>query len=316
MNGVGWIIALILFAAGLTIGLVMKFHLAKRQIDQEFYDKRAKIERDIIEKTNEVRVLSLQTAQLQDKLSYQQRQLNIDLKDRQEQLTERMQVEEELKKEQIAKILNDFSSTYSEKVNNQVREKDEEFALISANFSEKTKELLTDLEELQAKRRAALEVAKHEEEIRLQADFYKLQIPEDMIEDIVELKKLEKRFNYPEVLNKMIYKYYVEKAYTDLVGRVIGLDKKTGIYKITNIKDGRIYIGQAVDLAARWKQHIKRALGAEPMTQNKLYPAMAEQGVWNFTFEVVEICKKDQLNEREQYYQDFFNAKEFGYSIK
>ena len=316
MNGIGWIIALILFAAGLTIGLVIKFHLAKRQIDQEFYDKRAKIERDIIEKTNEVRVLSLQTSQLQEKLTYQQQQLNIDLKDRQEQLTERMQIEEELKKEQIAKILNDFSSTYSEKVNNQVRKKDEEFALISANFSEKTKELLTDLEELYAKRRAALEVAKHEEEIRLQADFYKLQIPEDMIEDIVELKKLEKRFNYPEVLNKMIYKYYVEKAYTDLVGRVIGLDKKTGIYKITNIKDGRIYIGQAVDLAARWKQHIKRALGAEPVTQNKLYPAMAEQGVWNFTFEVVEICKKDQLNEREQYYQDFFNAKEFGYSIK
>lgn len=316
MNGIGWIIALILFAAGLTIGLVIKFHLAKRQIDQEFYDKRAKIERDIIEKTNEVRVLSLQTSQLQEKLTSQQQQLNIDLKDRQEQLAERMQIEEELKKEQIAKILNDFSSTYSEKVNNQIRIRDEEFALISANYSEKIKELLTDLEELHAKRRAALEVAKHEEEIRLQADFYKLQIPEDMIEDIVELKKLEKRFNYPEVLNKMIYKYYVEKAYTDLVGRVIGLDKKTGIYKITNIKDGRIYIGQAVDLAARWKQHIKRALGAEPMTQNKLYPAMAEQGVWNFTFEVVEICNKDQLNEREQYYQDFFNAKEFGYSIK
>ena len=316
MNGVGWIIALILFAAGLTIGLVIKFHLAKRQIDQEFYDKRAKIERDIIEKTNEVRVLSLQISQLQEKLTSQQQQLNIDLKDRQKQLAERMQIEEELGKEKVAKILNDFSRTYSEKINNQVRIKDEQFALISADFSEKTKELLTDLEELYAKRRAALEVAKHEEEIRLQADFYKLQIPEDMIEDIVELKKLEKRFNYPEVLNKMIYKYYVEKAYTDLVGRVIGLDKKTGIYKITNIKDGRIYIGQAVDLAARWKQHIKRALGAEPMTQNKLYPAMAEQGVWNFTFEVVEICKKDQLNEREQYYQDFFNAKEFGYSIK
>jgi hypothetical protein len=43
---------------------------------------------------------------------------------------------------------------------------------------------------------------------------------------------------------------------------------------------------------------------------------MAKFGVENFTFEVVEKCQKEQLNEREQYWQDYFKAKEFGYSIK
>jgi hypothetical protein len=43
---------------------------------------------------------------------------------------------------------------------------------------------------------------------------------------------------------------------------------------------------------------------------------MLEYGVENFTFEIVEECSRAQLNEREEYWQDYFGAKEFGYSIK
>lgn len=89
-----------------------------------------------------------------------------------------------------------------------------------------------------------------------------------------------------------------------------------GIYKITNIHNGMCYIGQAVNIAERWKQHIKRGVGAETPTRNKLYPAMLEEGVENFTFEIVEECSQAMLDEREDYWQDFFKAKEFGYSIK
>jgi group I intron endonuclease len=76
------------------------------------------------------------------------------------------------------------------------------------------------------------------------------------------------------------------------------------------------YVGQAVNIADRWKQHIKRGLGAETPTKNKLYPAMTEFGVENFTFEIIEECDKAQLNDREDYWQEYFKAKEFGYSIK
>ena len=71
-----------------------------------------------------------------------------------------------------------------------------------------------------------------------------------------------------------------------------------------------------MNVAERWKQHIKRAIGAEPMTNNKLYPAMKKFGVKNFTFELIEECTQDKLNQREDYWQDFYNAKDYGYSIK
>ena len=76
------------------------------------------------------------------------------------------------------------------------------------------------------------------------------------------------------------------------------------------------YVGQAVDLAARWKQHIKRGIGAEPPTRNKLYPAMLSIGVENFSFEIIEECSREELDAREDYWQEYFKAKEFGYSIK
>ena len=43
---------------------------------------------------------------------------------------------------------------------------------------------------------------------------------------------------------------------------------------------------------------------------------MYSLGVENFTFEIVEECDRSQLNAREDYWQDYFHAKDFGYSIK
>ena len=70
------------------------------------------------------------------------------------------------------------------------------------------------------------------------------------------------------------------------------------------------------NLADRWKQHIKRGIGAETPTRNKLYPAMLEYGLENFTFEIVEECERSKLNEREDYWQEYFHARDYGYSIK
>lgn len=43
---------------------------------------------------------------------------------------------------------------------------------------------------------------------------------------------------------------------------------------------------------------------------------MKEFGVENFSFEVIEECARADLNKQEDYWQEFFGAKEFGYSIK
>ena len=147
--------------------------------------------------------------------------------------------------------------------------------------------------------------------------FYRLSLSE---QDLIEIKHLREVENYlkdPSPLNKVIWKVYYEKPYTDLIGRVFGQNKEvTGIYRITNPTDGRCYVGQAVNVPERWRQHIKRGLGAETPTKNKLYPVMKDIGPESFIFELLEECPRDKLNEREDYWQDFYQAKEFGYSIK
>lgn len=76
------------------------------------------------------------------------------------------------------------------------------------------------------------------------------------------------------------------------------------------------YVGQSKNISDRWRQHIKRGIGAEAPTRNKLYPAMLSLGIENFSFEIIEECSADKLNEREDFWQDYFHAKDFGYSIK
>lgn len=163
---------------------------------------------------------------------------------------------------------------------------------------------------------AAVEANRRAQEMENQQDFYRLILTEIDLLEIEKLREVAPFLRDSEPLNKVIWKVYYEKPYTDLVGRVVGKNVKTGIYKITNLNNGMCYVGQAVNIADRWRQHIKRGIGAEAPTRNKLYPAMLSIGVENFSFEIVEECERTLLNEREDYWQDYFQAKEFGYSIK
>ena len=162
----------------------------------------------------------------------------------------------------------------------------------------------------------AVAAAKREEEKRQEKNFYRLVLPDSDLNEIQQLRAVAPFLRDKEALNKVIWKVYYEKPYTDLIGRVVGSGVHTGIYKITNLQNQMCYVGQAVNIADRWKQHIKRGIGADTPTRNKLYPAMMSVGVENFSFEIVEECDRALLDQREDYWQDYFKAKEFGYSIK
>ena len=87
-----------------------------------------------------------------------------------------------------------------------------------------------------------------------------------------------------------------------------------GIYKITNQKNDLVYIGQAVDMSTRWKNHAKAGLGIDTPQGNKLYKAMIDDGLENFSFEILEQCSRDQLNEKEKYYISLYQSDQFGYN--
>ena len=169
---------------------------------------------------------------------------------------------------------------------------------------------------LRATNDAAIAAAKRAEEMKDSQNYYRIQLSAADIKEIELLRSIEPHLRDKEPLNKVIWKVYYEKPTADMVGRVVGSGIHTGIYKITDIESGKCYVGQAANIADRWKQHIKRGVGAEAPTRNKLYPAMNSIGPENFTFEIIEECSRAALDEREDYWQDYFKAKEFGYSIK
>lgn len=162
----------------------------------------------------------------------------------------------------------------------------------------------------------ATEAAKREEEKRDKENFYRIVLPASDIKEIECLRQVEPYLRDKEALNKVVWKVYYEKPLNEMIGRVLGDRTITGIYKITSIATGKCYVGQARDVASRLRQHVRRGLGAETPTRNRLYPAMKELGPENFTFELVEECPCEALDAREDYWQEYFHAKDFGYSIK
>lgn len=164
-----------------------------------------------------------------------------------------------------------------------------------------------------AKLAAAVEDNKRD---NIKDNYYRINLSKEDSKEIEKLREIIPSFKDPIALRKVIWKVYYENPTTSLIGRVVGKEIVCGIYKITNLRNGMTYVGQSVDIADRWRQHIKRGLGADPPTKNKLYPAMLEDGVENFSFEIVEKCPKESLNEREKFWQDYFHSQDYGYSIR
>ena len=218
--------------------------------------------------------------------------------------------------EQMAQKYQQAEDNYQQEYLKAIEESTKEYTNLIIQKQEELNKISQELVEAKAKQNAIVEANKRAEEVKQKEQFYKLNLSEIDIEEIKKLRSIIPYLRSAEPINKVIWKVYYEKPYTDLIGRVIGQGIHTGIYKITNIENQKCYIGQAVSLADRWKQHIKRGVGAETPTRNKLYPAMYELGPENFTFEVLEECEKTKLDEREDYWQEFYQAKEFGYSIK
>lgn len=76
----------------------------------------------------------------------------------------------------------------------------------------------------------------------------------------------------------------------------------TGIYKITNLINKKVYIGQALDIFHRWSKH------SSAPTNSLIHQAIREYGIENFSFEIIEQCEKDVLAEREKYWINYFNS--------
>lgn len=91
----------------------------------------------------------------------------------------------------------------------------------------------------------------------------------------------------------------------------------SGIYAITNLINGKRYIGSTVDFVKRKSQHLRQ------LTENCHYNAHL-QNAWNkygsdaFIFARIKECDSDRLLELEEFLINFLqtNKKEFGYNLR
>ena len=133
--------------------------------------------------------------------------------------------------------------------------------------------------------------------------------------DISLLRDISEKMAFKDAVRKLIWSQFYQSKLQSL-RKALNADKTTGIYKITNIKNNKAYIGQSVDIGERWTSHVKTGLGIAVSVPNKFYSALLEEGPESFTFEILEVCGKEKLNERERYWIDFFNTVNRGYNTK
>lgn len=88
----------------------------------------------------------------------------------------------------------------------------------------------------------------------------------------------------------------------------------TGIYKIKNTKNGRVYIGQSKDVQCRFNSHKSELRNNKHYNQHLQY-AWKKYGEQAFEFSLIEECEERELDEREMFWISELDAISSGYNI-
>lgn len=86
------------------------------------------------------------------------------------------------------------------------------------------------------------------------------------------------------------------------------------IYKITNLKNNKCYIGKTLkSIEKRWEEHCHDYLRRNK-EKRPLYSAMKKYGTKNFKVEEIEQCNENIVNEREKYWIEYYDSFKKGYN--
>ena len=278
------------------------------RIDEE----RKKVEQSLKEYINNCEIqrqnslAALQKAQ--DNLHASEEHYKIRMKELEEQIVQSVSESSKNEAIQLQGVV-DFYATKRQEIY-------DDFEAYQEKINTRRNELEQILKKEEAKQQEIIEQYKRAEQIKQDKNFYRIVLSEDAQDDVKKLWNIAGELHDPTIIYKLIYKTYYEKPFTEMVGRVVSSEAAAcGIYKITNLENGRCYIGQTRQaFKERWRTHLKRGVKAEPGTQNKLYAAMWEDGAENFTFEVLATCAPEELNEKERDYIALYHADTWGYN--
>ena len=204
------------------------------------------------------------------------------------------------------KNVEEYQSAYLEILNDAAEE--------TQNYLFQTQKAKEQLDDVQKKVSTAIELEKIRQADEMAEQKYKILLSD---EDLVEIKRLREVAPFlrnARPVYKIIWEGYYRNPTNDLISRVLNNKNITGIYLITNTLNQMSYIGQATNVSDRWKQHIKCGLGIDT-PNNILYQAMKKDGVENFKFQLIEKCNREDLNNKEKYWIEFYKTNDFGYNM-
>lgn len=253
-------------------------------------------------------------------LKQQQTKLNLDLVNAGDQLNKLNQDIEITKSSMTAQatvqqeITKRAFETYCDRLDEEYHKADEEYTQKLTAMNLELEHNQKQLEEIAATRAAAHQALLKEQEVKENKDNYRLLPSPSDLDDIKELEKVRRVLHKPRVLSMLIWQTYWQPIAKIQFPKILQDKTKTGIYKITNIQTDECYIGQSLDVYKRWSEHCKCGLGIDTPPGNKLYKAIQDYGLENFTFELIIECSKEELNSKEKYFIELYQAKEYGYN--
>lgn len=314
---------------------MLPFVIKKQRKDTEAKNQLEQLEKDITERSNTLNSINFDLENKKKLAQDAKEEVNI-LLARQQEIKNHIELDQDIAQQSVDAVYKAAYTRMSDAVekdaerlsammdaNRTEYEHEYEDMLIAfvANFMKTQEQIQEDLaqakeslERERSKADAARKANEREEEKRVANSKYRLLIGENDLLEIKRLKEIIPFMRNSRPISKIIWEGYFRQLTNDMINRVIGSGQHTGIYRITNVLNGKSYIGQSVDIAERFKQHIKCGLGIDT-PNNILYNAMKQDGVENFSFEVLEECPRAELNDREIYWISYYKTNEFGYNM-
>ena len=315
----------IFFISSIIILLIVLFFIVKKSkeikkeqkltADEIWEKKRKEYESEI----NEIAITKAELLENYNKLLEQQKSLLKDIKEketfnnslfkiREEELN---RIIDEKKKEGIKRIDVELEKIRQDKLtilNAEYKQFESDQEEIKRKTLIEIEEIINLLDDYRSQREAVNLAILREKELKEKENFYKIVIPENDQEDIKVLKTIGPRLRNREALNKLIYDVFVKRPLSELIKRVTNGKEISGIYKITYIKTGEAYIGKSTNISTRWQNHIKTACGLEGAARTTFHNRLEQDGIWNYTFEILEEVPKDKLSEREKFYIELYGT--------
>lgn len=88
-----------------------------------------------------------------------------------------------------------------------------------------------------------------------------------------------------------------------------------GIYKIENKTNGKVYVGQSINIERRWRQHINSSFNEKDDSNTELHRTIKKHSLNHFKWEILEECRVEELDEKEKFWIKELNSiSPYGYN--